>query len=310
MIMTAAVTFSWYFFLGPVVQRGSETVLAKTFATAYPLADIVLVASLLLLVLRAGRRAFGGAVPLLAVGLTLIVITDGAYGYQRINDLYGTGTLLDAGWPIGYMLLGLAAYLIGLSPVTSPEGPDEPADDGSTVADQRLWLSLLPYALVPAVVLLALYAWRASDGNGGLATGVYVGGVLLIVLILVRQVLTIVENTRLYGRLQSTFAQMESQNAEVIRGRAELRRQKEYSEALVANSPIAIVTMDSDRKVLSWNPAAEKLFGYTYDEAVGRGIFGLITNEREMQDEGESFCGASSRPTSARWPPCCPTPKS
>ncbi|MBA2712588.1 MAG: hypothetical protein H0U55_03415 [Rubrobacteraceae bacterium] len=46
MIMTAAVTFSWYFFLGPVFHRGEETLLAKTFATSYPLADIVLIASL------------------------------------------------------------------------------------------------------------------------------------------------------------------------------------------------------------------------------------------------------------------------
>jgi hypothetical protein len=47
MIMTAAVTFSWYFFLGPVINRGDETALAKVFATSYPLADIVLIASLL-----------------------------------------------------------------------------------------------------------------------------------------------------------------------------------------------------------------------------------------------------------------------
>ena len=117
----------------------------------------------------------------------------------------------------------------------------------------------------------------------------YVGGALLVVLILLRQILTIVENTRLYGRLQSTFAQMEEKNAELVSSQAELRRQKEYSEALLVNSPIAIVTMDADQKVLSWNPAAEKLFGYTQHEALGCGIFELIANEREMQDEGESF---------------------
>ncbi|MBA2712587.1 MAG: hypothetical protein H0U55_03410 [Rubrobacteraceae bacterium] len=210
--------------------------------------------------LRSGGRTLGGAVPLLGLGLVLIVITDGAYGYERINNLYVTGTVLDAGWPLGYTLIGLAAYVIGLTPAASPA---EDSGGGSTVTGQRLWISLLPYALVPAVALLAVYAWRASGGNGGLATGVYVGGALLVVLILLRQVLTIVENTRLYGRLQSTFAQIEEKNADLVRSQAELRRQKEYSEALVVNSPIAIVTMNSEREVLSWNPAAEQLFGFS-----------------------------------------------
>src|SRR5215212_3719976 len=44
MTMTAAVTFSWYFVLGPVLEQGTETTLAKAVSTAYPLADIVLIA--------------------------------------------------------------------------------------------------------------------------------------------------------------------------------------------------------------------------------------------------------------------------
>ena len=291
MIMTAVVTFSWYFVLGPIIYRGSQSPLAEVMAVTYPLADIVLIASLLVLALRSGGRALVPAVRLLTLGLIFIVITDGLYGYERINDIYVTGTILDVGWPVGYMLLGLAAYLIRLAPPEAAPlaGQNEVEGGGPLAAEQRLWPSLLPYALVPAVVLLAVYAWRASEGNGGLETGVYVGGALLIVLILLRQVLTMVENTRLYGRLQGTLAQVEEKNEELVSSQAELRRQKEYSEALVFNNPIAIVTVDADRRVLSWNPAAERLFGYTRDEAVGSALFSLIANEREMQDEGESF---------------------
>src|SRR5919107_1712305 len=54
MIMTAAVTFSWYFVLGPVMQQGTETTLAKAVSTAYPLADIVLIACLVILPSRPG----------------------------------------------------------------------------------------------------------------------------------------------------------------------------------------------------------------------------------------------------------------
>jgi len=197
MIMAVTVTFSWYFFLGPVVQQSEETLLARAFAVSYPLADIVLIGSLLVLALRPGRRALKPAIRLLTLGLILIVITDGIYGYERINGIYVTGGLLDAGWPLGYALVGLGAYIARLAPTgEADETPgDELAADG-----QRLWPSLLPYALLPAVGLLAVYAWRAS-AESNLAAGVYVGGGLLVFLVLLRQILTIVENTRLYDRL-------------------------------------------------------------------------------------------------------------
>ena len=68
---------------------------------------------------------------------------------------------------------------------------------------------MLPYALVPAVGVLAVYAWRHSAGSGSLTLGVYLGGAVLICLVLLRQVLTIVENARLYNRLQRMYVQIE-----------------------------------------------------------------------------------------------------
>src|SRR5215210_3180354 len=64
MIMTAAVTFSWYFILGPVMRQGSETTLAKAVSTAYPLADVVLIACLIILASRPGQHTLRPAVRL------------------------------------------------------------------------------------------------------------------------------------------------------------------------------------------------------------------------------------------------------
>ena len=51
------------------------------------------------------------------------------------------------------------------------------------------------------VGILVVYVWRTSTGSDSLAAGVYVGGALLIGLVLLRQVFTMVENARLYNRL-------------------------------------------------------------------------------------------------------------
>jgi serine phosphatase RsbU (regulator of sigma subunit) len=223
MIMTAALTFSWYFVLGPVIQQGTGTVLAKAVSAAYPLADIVLIACLLILAMRPGEHALRVAAYLLALGLLFVVILDSIYGYQTLNDAYVTGTILDVGWPVAYMLIGLGAFAVRLAPTPS----DEPPRATTPVARQELWRSLVPYALVPAVGVLAIYAWRASAGNGSLAAGVYLGGTLLIGLVLLRQVLTIVENARLYNRLQGTYLEMEQKNDQLLQSQSELRRQEE-----------------------------------------------------------------------------------
>src|SRR5215204_4096249 len=254
MIMTAAVTFSWYFILGPVMKQGTETTLAKAVATAYPLAGIVLIACLIILASRPGEHTLRPAVRLLALGLTLVVIADSNFAYWSLHDAYATGTLPDVGWSLGYMLVALGAFAAQLAP--SQEATMTPGENGDTastaspLAEQRIWTSLLPYVLVPAVGVLVVYAWRTSGGSSSLATGVYIGGAVLIGLMLLRQVLTIVENARLYSRLQRTHLQVEQKNDQLERSQRELRRQKEYFESLVLNSPVAIAIMDRDERVV------------------------------------------------------------
>jgi PAS domain S-box-containing protein len=69
----------------------------------------------------------------------------------------------------------------------------------------------------------------------------------------------------------------------------EIRRQKEYFEALFVNNPVAVVTADLDGKVVSWNPMAEKLFRYTPAEAIGQYLDDLVAKEKAIQEEARSF---------------------
>ncbi|MBI5054118.1 MAG: PAS domain S-box protein [Chloroflexi bacterium] len=59
----------------------------------------------------------------------------------------------------------------------------------------------------------------------------------------------------------------------------EIESRRQFFEALVENSPTAIVIIDFDQSILDCNPAFEKLFGYTRAEVIGRDIDSLITDE-------------------------------
>jgi PAS domain S-box-containing protein len=70
---------------------------------------------------------------------------------------------------------------------------------------------------------------------------------------------------------------------------AEVQSQKRYSESLVQNSPAAVVSVDMDGNVSSWNPAAERLFGFTQAEAFGCNLDVLITTTPEMLEEAKDY---------------------
>jgi len=69
----------------------------------------------------------------------------------------------------------------------------------------------------------------------------------------------------------------------------ELRRQKDYFEALFINSPVAVLTADLEGNIVSWNPEAEKLFGYTQDEVVGRYIDSIVADHDSIREEAIGY---------------------
>lgn len=68
----------------------------------------------------------------------------------------------------------------------------------------------------------------------------------------------------------------------------EINRQKQYFESLVLNSPVAIVVLDPEERVISTNPAFEQLFGYQKADVAGVRLDDLITNE-DSRAEAEHY---------------------
>jgi two-component system, sensor histidine kinase and response regulator len=60
------------------------------------------------------------------------------------------------------------------------------------------------------------------------------------------------------------------------RSEAIIRQQKDYLQALINNSPVAIVTLDQGQAVTSCNPAFETMFGYMNKEVLGHNLDQLL----------------------------------
>src|SRR5437588_3560314 len=172
MIMVGITTFSWYFILGPTILQGANTVLGQVVGTAYPLMTLVLIFCLLLLVLHSNDSTIRPVALILALAFIIIVTTDSIYDYQELHNMYATGTMLDVGWPLRYMLVGMGAGALRVVMVsrtlcarTTPSANLSKEEAAKPSSASFLWKSLLPYLFIPIVVLLLGYT-ISTNGSG------------------------------------------------------------------------------------------------------------------------------------------------
>jgi PAS domain S-box-containing protein len=60
---------------------------------------------------------------------------------------------------------------------------------------------------------------------------------------------------------------------------------EEQLQALIDSSPLALVEFGMDTRIRLWNPAAERIFGWTRDEMLGRGGLPLAPPEKRAESE-------------------------
>jgi len=247
-VASAVLFIAWGAVLGPLIAAGNVDTLAFLTTLAYPFADVVMVSLVIVLTMRAAR---GRRLPWLCLGLGFLVLalTDLTYVRLTAEGVTGvTGSPLALGWVAAFLLVGFSP----LAPETSSS-----KKDGRTYAAA---LELLPY--VPVFGAVLFNRSRAINlGDPILLTT----GLLVLVFVIVRQVLIVVENVTLTRDLESKVA---ARTAEL-----------EGLGAIVNSSGDAIIGKTPEGGILSWNPGAERIFGYTAAEAIGKNSDFFIPEE-------------------------------
>jgi diguanylate cyclase (GGDEF)-like protein len=226
-VLTAAILGFSNFLIGPIFKYyEGATDLELFILAAYPVGDLVMLSALLLILYNDPRQAAPvgqtnaapgfqqPSIPIffLGLGMLITIISDTFYTYQTMVGTYASGGVLDAGWSTGNVLAGLA----GISQWMALQ-PDNPL--GKYRPGPRFWArvqwakSYLPYVwLVAAFALLVVGGVAPLPMSFPLiATGV---GILLV-LVIVRQVITLEENKNLNLKLNRQAERLEVANRDL-----------------------------------------------------------------------------------------------
>jgi diguanylate cyclase len=139
--------------LDRVFAHASGSPLAVSVALAYPLFDLLLVATVIGIASLHGRQLERHWVPLLA-GLALFASADVIYALQLASDSYVPGAPLDALWPIGLALMSVWACAGG--PADRPAHVEAPVALLVPAAATGAGLAVLVAASLTHVSFLAV----------------------------------------------------------------------------------------------------------------------------------------------------------
>jgi hypothetical protein len=174
-LVLSATALVWLFVLHPTYTDSSASALEKVISAAYPVGDMVVVYALVVAVQRRSGSRDGAVLSTLLGGMLLLVAADLYFAYLTLNDKYSATSIVNVGWPYGFLLIGYAAALGSSSALTYE------AEESAVAA--REWK--LPAALF--VLLLGPVVAAAREDSPAISAPLY-GMVAIAVLAIVARV--------------------------------------------------------------------------------------------------------------------------
>ena len=258
-IVTLGLIF-WIFLIIPTL-----TIQHNSFISNIPIIYIIGYLLLFSVLIRGIYSKFDDyylPVLLLSIGILTLIVTEFIYAFQSVNGTYSSGGLLEIGWVISFMLVGLAAFL---------QGSDEKIDLKNYpcltkwVGKFKIIYSNLIYYIPFFWVFLAFIILVWSNNNQYVkhyeVIEVIVG--FIVFLVIICQFITLNENKNLLAK-----AEKEVESRKLAENRA--HENEVYYKAIFENTGTAIIIVDQDMTISRVNSEVERLSGYKKDEVEGR----------------------------------------
>ncbi len=196
-VMISAALIFWIFLIIPTIETVRGNSLEAILSLNYIVADFVLLFVLLDMLFNKIKSFTDTSLIFLAAGIMALISTDTIFAYQSLQNTYVSGGFTDIGWILSYLLIGLGA-------VCQINASKSKYFDKSTeswfIKDKFPWISYIPLIWVLVAYILLLWSYYQNYVSELIVLELGVGAI--IVLVIIRQILSMRENRQLYLEAQ------------------------------------------------------------------------------------------------------------
>jgi len=264
-IVSVALVF-WVLLIAPIVISIEALDLGSVVSLAYPVMDLILFIALIELLFRKLSSRGQGPIIILALGVATLILTDAIFSIQTQRGTFVSGSILDSGWVVSYLLLGLAGILQTNIANISPS--DQPGNFGSVQNRRANWTHNLPFLGIGAVFLLFIWGQEFSHIiDYSIVTATFA---LLIGLLFIRQKVVFDESNQF---LAMTLAE----TAERSRAEDALREsEKEKGAILGGLKKVAVIYLDAQMRIIWVNSSVRDHLCIPEDEIKEKHCYRLL----------------------------------
>lgn len=216
--ISAALLF-WIFLFSPIITASKEISLGLALAVICPALDLVLLLVLLLLLFRKLGSCQSYPLMVIALALTSFMVTNAVFCIQVQQKSYIPGSLLDTGWLISYLLLGLAGVWQARLARSGALQTEASRPTSTLTCGRATWTHYLPYFGAGLAFFLAFWSSRSLSSSSDIAIAASLA--IIIGLMLLRQRVELDESEVLLQRTFSEIEERRSAEAQLLRAKAE-----------------------------------------------------------------------------------------
>lgn len=192
-VMSVAMTFNWFFIMNPLINHASMLVFKLT-DILYPILDLGVLVGVLS-ISAARNSIFNKPTSVLLIsGFLIQIIADTIFSYLKVMNMYSVGSVNEPLWILSILLMGLSG--IYHVPVVAKDEPIKRPKKG------MLFRHSVPYL---SVLFLSIYVIGSLHKDHPIMVGLF----FCILLVILRQLFTLLENDKLVNDLNNLNEDLE-----------------------------------------------------------------------------------------------------